>query len=262
MKQLLQISIFLLSSISILFAGEIIVGASAVPHSEILEFAKPILKKQGVDLKIVIFNDYILPNKALESKDLDANFFQHIVYLDAQNKEFKYNFVNIGAIHIEPMGIYSSSIKSLKNLAEGAKVIFSNSVADRGRALMLLQNAGLIKLQDGVDPINADFKDIISNPKKLVFTNDVDPAMLPKIYANNEADLILINTNYALSANLNPSKDALFIEGASSPYANIVVARQDNRNNPDLVKLIEVLKSLEVKKFEEDKYKGAIIPLQ
>lgn len=237
---------------------EIKIGATARPHAEILEFVKPELAKKGIDLKVIIFQDYILPNRALASKDLDANYFQHVQYLNEQIKTYGYKFVNIGDIHIEPMGIYSKKYKNITEVQEGSSIIISNSVSDRARTLMLLEKAGLLTFKSGVDKTKADFKDIAT--QKVKFKPEVDPALLSRLYTANEADLIVINTNYAIEAGINPLKDALVIEDNSSPYVNVLVAREDNAKDPALLELAKVLKSAKTKKFIIDKYKGAVVP--
>ncbi|MDP4164716.1 MAG: MetQ/NlpA family ABC transporter substrate-binding protein, partial [Bacillota bacterium] len=174
---------------------KLVVGASNVPHAEILEQAKPILEKKGIDLKIVKFQDYVLPNKALQSKELDANYFQHIPYLKSQIKDNGYDFVSAGGIHIEPIGVYSKKYKKLSDLPKGAHLIMSNSVADHGRLLSLLEAQGLIKLKEGIDKTTATVKDVVDNPKGLKFDTNYEAALLPKIYNNGEGDAVLINSN-------------------------------------------------------------------
>lgn len=240
---------------------ELVVGASNVPHAVILEQAKPILKKEGINLKIVKFQDYVLPNKALASKELDANYFQHIPYLEAQMKENGYKFENAGGIHIEPIGVYSKKYKNLDDLPKGAKIIMSSSVADHGRMLSLLQHEGLIKLKAGVDPTTAQIKDIAENPKNLKFQADVDAGMLPKVYQNNEGDAVLINTNYAIDAGLNPMKDAIALEGKESPYVNIIAVRKGDKDKKEIKELVKVLHSKEIQDFIIKKYKGAVVPV-
>ncbi|MBO9130718.1 methionine ABC transporter substrate-binding lipoprotein MetQ [Bacillus sp. 165] len=239
----------------------LVVGASNVPHAEILEKAKPLLEKKGVKLEIKKFQDYILPNKALADKELDANYFQHIPYLKSQMKENGYKFKNAGGIHIEPIGIYSKKYKSLQELPNGATVIMSNSVADHGRALTLLQAQGLIKLKDGVDTTTATVKDIAENKKELQFKTDIEAGLLPKVYENNEGDIVLINTNYAIDAGLNPLKDAIAIEGADSPYVNIIAVREGDEDKQAIQELVEVLRSKEIQDFIKEKYKGAVVPV-
>jgi D-methionine transport system substrate-binding protein len=240
---------------------KLVVGASPVPHAEILNHIKPILKKKGIDLQVKEFQDYVLPNKALATGELDANYFQHIPYLESQEKEMGYKFANVGKVHIEPIGIYSKKYKSVKDLPNGATIIMSNSVSDEGRLLGLLQQAGLIKLKTGVG-YNATFKDIVSNPKHLKLAANYDAGLLPKIYNNNEGDAVMINTNYALAAGLNPLKDAIAIESGNSPFANIVVTQEKNKNNPAIKTLVDVLQSKDVQQWILDKWKGAIVPVK
>lgn len=240
----------------------LVVGASNVPHAEILEQAKPILKAKGIDLQIKKFQDYILPNKALQSKELDANYFQHIPYLKQQIKDNGYKFVVAGKIHIEPIGVYSKKYKSLKDLPNGAHLIMSNSVADHGRLLSLLEAQGLIKLKSGIDKTTATVKDVVSNPKHLNFDTKYEPSLLPQIYKNGEGDAVLINSNYAIDAGLNPLKDSIAIEDKNSPYVNVVVVRQGDENKPAIKTLVEVLHSKAIQDFILSKYKGAVVPVK
>jgi D-methionine transport system substrate-binding protein len=232
------------------------IGASAVPHAEILEHIKPQLAKEGINLDIKVFTDYVLPNTQLDEKALDANFFQHEPYLADQNKTRNLKLVKIAAIHIEPFGIYSSKIKKLDELKDGAKVAIPNDATNGGRALALLEKAGLIKLKDGVG-ISGTVKDIVEN-KKNIKISEQEAAMLPRTLS--EVDLAAINTNFALEAKLVPTKDALLLEDKNSPYANIVVAREDNKNSEALQKLVKALQTDDVKKFINDKYQGAVVP--
>lgn len=240
---------------------KLVVGASPIPHAEILNHIKPILKKKGIDLQVQEFQDYVMPNKALAAGQIDANYFQHIPYLESQEKQNGYKFVNMGKVHIEPIGIYSKKYKSVKDLPNGATIIMSNSVSDEGRLLGLLQQAGLIKLKNGVG-YNATFKDIVSNPKHLKLQANVDAGLLPKIYKNGEGDAVMINTNYALQAGLNPLKDAITLESVNSPYANIVVTTDKNKDNPAVKTLVDVLQSKDVQQWILDKWKGAIVPVK
>jgi D-methionine transport system substrate-binding protein len=240
---------------------KLVVGASNVPHAEILEKAQPILKEKGIDLKIVKFQDYVLPNKALADKEIDANYFQHIPYLEAQKKEHGYDFVNAGGIHIEPIGVYSKKYKSLEELPDGATIIMSNSVADHGRILSMLQEKGLIKLKEGIDKTKATIKDIVENPKHLKFKADVEAGLLPQIYKNGEGDAVLINANYALDAGLDPAKDPIAVESPKdNPYVNIIAVRKGDENRKEIKTLVEVLQSKEIQDFIKKEYKGAVIP--
>jgi len=232
------------------------VGASAVPHAEILEFVKPILAKDGVDLQIVEMNDYVKPNIAVAEKELDANFFQHIPYLTKFAAEHNLALTYTAAVHIEPMGIYSKKIKNLTELPDGAKVAIPNDPTNGGRALALLEKAGIIKLKDGAG-INATIHDIVTNTKNIQIS-ELEAPQLPRVL--DDVTIAVINTNYALEAKLVPTKDALFIEQKDSPYVNILTVRKGDENRPEIQKLTKVLTSDAVKQFINEKYKGAIVP--
>jgi D-methionine transport system substrate-binding protein len=235
---------------------KLVVGASPVPHAEILKAIKPLLEAQGITLEIKEFTDYVQPNVQLSEKNLDANFFQHQPYLDDQNQKNGSDLVSVAAVHVEPFGAYSKKIKSIDELADGAKVAIPNDATNGGRALILLAKNGLIKLKDDTN-ITATQADITENKKNLKII-ELDAAMLGRQL--DEVDLALINTNYALEADLVPTKDALFIEGTDSPYANILVARPDNKDSDAIKKLVAALNSPEAKAFIEEQYKGSIIP--
>ena len=237
-------------------AGDLSVAASPVPHAEILEFVKPALAKEGVNLKVKVFTDYIQPNVQVAEKRLDANFFQHQPYLDEFNKAKGTHLVSVAAVHLEPLGAYSSKYKKLDEIKDGSTVVIPNDATNGGRALLLLDKAGLIKLKDSSN-ILSTIKDITANPKNLKF-RELEAATLPRVLT--QVDLALINTNYALEAKLNPEKDALVIEGSDSPYVNILVARPDDKNSADMQKLVAALHTPEVKAFILEKYKGAIVP--
>jgi D-methionine transport system substrate-binding protein len=232
------------------------VAATPVPHAEILEFVKPALAKEGVDLKVKVFTDYIQPNVQVAEKRLDANFFQHQPYLDEFNKAKGTSLVAVTGVHLEPLGAYSSKIKDLKDLPGGANVVIPNDATNGGRALLLLAKAGLITLKDPSN-ILSTVKDIAQNPKDLKI-RELEAATIPRVLT--QVDLALINTNYALEAKLDPSKDALVIEGNDSPYVNILVSRADNKDSDAMQKLAAALHSPEVKKFITEKYKGAVLP--
>jgi D-methionine transport system substrate-binding protein len=232
------------------------VAATAVPHAEILEFVKPQLAEQGIDLNIKVFTDYIQPNVQVAQKAMDANFFQHQPYLDEFNKGKGTDLIAVTGVHLEPLGAYSSKIKKLEDLGSGANVVVPNDATNGGRALLLLQKYGLIRLRDQSN-ILATTKDIVENPKGLKI-RELEAATIPRVLT--QVDLALINTNYALEAKLDPSKDALFIEGNDSPYVNILVARPDNKDAPAMQKLAAALHSPELKQFITEKYKGAVLP--
>ncbi|MBF8722336.1 MULTISPECIES: MetQ/NlpA family ABC transporter substrate-binding protein [Pseudomonas] len=237
-------------------AEPLTVAATPVPHAEILNFVKPQLAKEGVELKVKEFTDYIQPNVQVAEKRLDANFFQHQPYLDEFNKAKGTELVSVTGVHLEPLGAYSSKIKKLDELPSGATVVIPNDATNGGRALLLLDKAGVIKLKDNKN-ILSTVKDITGNDKNLKF-RELEAATIPRVLT--QVDLALINTNYALEAKLNPEKDALVIEGSDSPYVNILVARPDNKDSAAMKKLADALHSPEVKQFITEKYKGAVIP--
>ena len=235
---------------------KLVVAASPVPHAEILEALKPTLAKQGVDLEVKVFNDYVLPNTQVQEKQLDANFFQHIPYLDKFNKDRGTTLVVASKpVHIEPFAAYSAKFKKVAELPKGATVAIPNDPTNAGRALLLLDQGGVIKLKDRKN-LYPTKNDIAANPKDLKI-KELEAATLPRVL--NQVDLALINTNYALEAKLNPKKDGLFAE-TTSPYANLLVSRKDNVNSPAIKKLAAALTSPETKKFIESKYQGAVVP--
>ncbi|HTV84170.1 MAG TPA: MetQ/NlpA family ABC transporter substrate-binding protein [Dyella sp.] len=232
------------------------VAATAVPHAEILKQVKPILAKEGVDLQIKVFADYVQPNTQVVEKAIDLNYFQTKPFLDTFNREHNTDLVIVTGVHIEPFGAYSRKYKSIDQLPVGATVTLPNDPANEGRALLLLAKHGLITLNDPNNEL-ATPKDIVANPKNLVF-KPLEAAMLPRTL--DEVDLSLINTNYALAAGLNPIKDALLIEDKNSPYVNYLVGRPDNLHDPRVQKLAKALTSPQIKAFIEQKYKGAVLP--
>ena len=238
------------------FANETIkVGATPVPHAEILEAVKPVLAKEGYDLEIVEFNDYVQPNLATSDGQLDANYFQHLPYLESFVKERGSDLVSVAGVHIEPIAIYSHKIKDLKDLKEGSTVAIPNDPTNGGRALLLLQSAGLITLDDPKS-ITATSLDIKDNPKNLKFS-ELEAPQLPR--SLDDADISVINVNYAIGAGLNPVKDSLFIEGADSPYVNVIVANSKTKDSAKVKALIKAVQTPEIKKFIEDKYQGSVV---
>ncbi|MGY2195571.1 MetQ/NlpA family ABC transporter substrate-binding protein [Pseudomonas pergaminensis] len=235
---------------------KLVVAATPIPHAEILELVKPTLAKEGVDLEIKVFTDYVQPNVQVAEKRLDANYFQTLPYLENFNKGKGTNLVTVVGVHVEPFGGYSKKIKNISELKDGATVAIPNEGSNSGRALLLLQKAGVITLKDPTNAL-ATPKDIKDNPKHLKF-KELESALLPRVL--DQVDLDLINTNYALEAGLNPAKDALIIEDAKSPYVNFLVARPDNKDSDAIQKLAKALTSPEVKAFIEKKYNGAVVP--
>lgn len=236
-------------------ATTIVVGASPVPHADILKFVQPTLEKQGVNLKIVEFSDYVKPNLALADKELDANFFQHKPYLDEFSKSHNLKLEVLVATHLEPMGVYSQKVKKVTDVAAGGKVAIPNDPTNGGRALKVLETAGLIKVKPEAGVL-ATVADIVDNPKKLQFL-EVEAAQVPR--ALPDVDLAVINSNFALGAGLNPTKDSIAVESKDSPYANIVVVREGDHREA-LQKLKAALTTPDVKKFLETQYKGAVLP--
>ncbi len=237
-------------------AEKLSVAATPVPHAELLEFVKPVLAKEGVELEIKVFTDYVQPNAQVVDGALDANFFQHKPYLDTYNKEHKSDLVSVGLVHVEPFGAYSSKIKSIEELKEGAQVALPNDPSNGARALLLLQSQGLIKLKDP-NNLLATARDVVENPKKLRF-RELEAATLPRVLP--DVDLALINTNYALEAGLNPTADALFIEGEDSPYANLVATTAAKKDDARIQKLVKALQTEEVRDYIKSQYKGSIVP--
>jgi D-methionine transport system substrate-binding protein len=230
------------------------IGASPTPHTEILQVVKPLLEKDGYKLEIKEFEDYVIPNTALADGELDANFFQHVPYLKKMNEEKKLNLDYTVKVHIEPMGVYSSKIKDLKELKDGAVIAIPNDATNGARALRVLETAGLIKLKAGELVSKLDITENAKNFK----IQELDAPQLPRVLT--DVDAAVINTNYAIQANLNPSKDALAIESKDSPYANIIAVKAADKNAPWAQALSKALTSPEVKKFIEEKYKGNIVP--
>ena len=243
-------------------AEVITVAASAVPHAEILEQAKPILAEQGYDLQVTIFNDYVQPNEVVEAGDFDANYFQHIPYLDSFNAEKGTHLVNAGGIHYEPFGIYPGSRKSLDEVAEGDEILVPNDTSNEARALLLLQDNGLLKLKDGAG-LNATVNDITENPYNLKIT-EMEAAQIARSLP--DAAFGVINGNYALEAGLSASKDALTYEASDSEaaktYVNVIAVYEGNETSEKIQALVNALKSDEVVNFINETYDGAVIPFQ
>jgi D-methionine transport system substrate-binding protein len=229
------------------------IGATPVPHVEILEVVKPLLKLKGYDLEIVEFTDYVTPNIAVDEGELDANFFQHVPYLTQFNKNKNTNLVKTVNVHLEPMGLYSKKLKSFEDIKDGATIAVPNDPTNESRALDILVRKGLLTFNDVALKTVVDIK---TNPKNLKI-KELDAPQLPRVL--DEVDAAIINTNYALAANLNPLKDALVLESKDSPYANIVVVKSGNENKDYIKALNEAINSNEVRKFIQEKYQGSIV---
>lgn len=234
------------------------VGATAVPHAEILEMVRPLLAAEGVTLEIKVFNDYVQPNVQLFEKRLDANYFQTKPYLDEFNTARSSDLMTVAGIHVEPLGLYSKKHAKLADLPNGAEIILPNDASNTGRSLLLLQSAGLITLRKGENALQT-VADIQDNRKGVKF-REVEAATIPRILP--QVDAAVINTNYALDAGLSPRTDALSLEGADSPYINYLVARPDNKDDPRIVALGNALRSEAARTFIAQKYQGAVIPAQ
>jgi len=232
------------------------VAASPTPHAEILKQCVDILKEQGIELVVTEYSDYVMPNLAVEDGDEDANYFQHIPYLNDFNTERGTHLVNAAGVHIEPMGLYAGKTASLDAIPDGGKVAVPNDATNEGRALLLLEGQGLIKLKDSTK-LDSTVNDIAENPKNLEFV-ELEAANVP---ANlDEVDIAAINSNYALGAGLNPVEDALVIEAADSPYVNVLVVKEGNENNEAVQALVKALQSDTIKTYINDTFGGAVVP--
>ena len=237
------------------------IGATPLPHAEILKIAKELLEAQGYDLQIVEFTDYVQPNLALDSGDLDANFFQHKPYLDQFNTERGTDLISVANVHFEPLGIYAGKTASLDAIPDKAQVAVPNDATNEARALLLLEAQGLIKLKAGAD-LNATAKDIVENPKNLQI---VEIAAEQLARSLQDVDIAVINGNYAIQAGLNAATDALAKEDpasiAATTFANIIVVKNGNENDPAIQALIKAVTSPEVKTYIETTYQGAVVPV-
>lgn len=240
----------------------ITVAASQTPHSEILAEAAKILEKQGYELKVTVFDDYVQPYNVVESGEFDANYMEHVPYMEQFNKENGTHIVNAGGIHYEPFGIYPGTKKKLDDLAEGDTIAIPNDTTNEARALLLLQDNGLLTLKDGAG-LTATINDIKENPKKLKF-QELEAAQVAKV--KDEVAFVVLNGNYALEAGYSVSKDSIAYEKADSEaaktYVNIIGVKEGNENSDGIKALVKVLKSDDIKKFINDKYDGAVIPFE
>ena len=238
----------------------ITVAASATPHAEILEEAKPLLEKEGYDLEVTVFDDYVRPNEVVESGEFDANYFQHIPYLEQFNEEKGTHLVNAGGIHYEPFGIYPGTKDSLDDLADGDSIAVPNDTTNEARALLLLQDNGIITLKEGAG-LNATVKDIEENPHNVEIV-ELEAAQVARV--TGETAYVVLNGNYALEAGFSVAKDALAYEQADSEaaktYVNIIAVKEGNENSDKIKALVDVLKSDEIKDFINENYDGAVIP--
>ena len=267
MKKILAIALVALLTIVSVFAQatsetqssttKIVVGATPEPHAALLSLVVDDLAAQGITLEVKEFTDYVTPNDAVEYGEIDANYFQHIPYLESFNTEHGYHLVNAGGIHVEPIALYSSKYSSLSDIPNGAVVAIPNDPTNEGRALLLLRSAGLIKLKDNAG-LEAIPLDIVENPKNLKFS-EIEAATLPRILS--DVDAAVINGNYAIPAGLVATRDGLFVEGADSPYVNVIAVKAGNENNPAVKALVEALKSDKVKAYVAEHYKNGEVVL-
>ena len=264
MKKILSLVLVLVLSLSLLTAcgtsssksSSITIGVSSEPHATLVKLIVDDLKEEGISVKIIEFTDYVTPNSSLDDGDIDANFFQHKPYLEdfVENQGMK--LVSLGGVHIEPMALYSSSIKSIEDLEDGSEISIPNDNVNGGRALLLLEANGLITLSED-SGLDATENDIVDNPKSLKI-NPLEAAFLPRTL--DEVDAAIINGNYALEAGLNPVDDGLIIEDADSPYVNVVVVREGEEKEEKFIKLLKALQSDKVKAYIEDNYNGGVVP--
>ena len=242
--------------------GTIKVAATEVPHAEILEAAKPILAEKGWDLQVTVFSDYVQPNEVVEAGDFDCNYFQHTPYLDSFNQEKGTHLVNVGEIHYEPLGIYGGTESDLANISDGATIAVPNDTTNEARALLLLQDNGIITLKDGAG-MEATKNDIAENPHHVEII-ELEAAQVARVI--EETSFVVLNGNYALQAGLNAQTDALAYETSDSEaaktYVNVVVVKEGNEGNEGVKALVEVLKSDEISNFINEKYQGSVVPFK
>ncbi|MDE7186470.1 MAG: MetQ/NlpA family ABC transporter substrate-binding protein [Lachnospiraceae bacterium] len=242
--------------------GTITVAASATPHAEILEQAKPLLAEQGWDLEVTVFNDYVQPNQVVESGEFDANYFQHIPYLDSFNEEQGTHLVNAGGIHYEPFGIYPGTKSDLSTLEKGDVIAVPNDTTNEARALLLLQDNGILTLKDGVG-LEATVRDIVDNPNEIEI-QELEAAQVPRV--KDEVAFVVLNGNYALEAGFSVAKDAVAYEQADSEaaktYVNVIAVKEGNESNEAVTALVDVLKSDEITEYINNTYDGGVIPFK
>lgn len=253
-KSLILGGLLVIGSVS--FGGTLKVGASPVPHAEILNLIKDDLKTQNVDLEVIDFTDYVTPNLALADKEIDANYFQHVPYLEKFAQEKGLNLKSAGKVHVEPLGVFSKKYKSLEEIPQKSIIAIPSDPSNGGRALILLHNNGIIKLADPTNLYATEF-DIVENPKNLKF-KPLEAPQLPRVLPDVAA--AVINGNYAIEAGFKPTVDALVLEGEESPYANIIAVRTGDENKEDIVKLVKALQSEKVKKYILEQYNGGVVP--
>lgn len=262
MKKIILLVLSLLVALSVVGCAKaeeskvIKIGATPVPHAELLQLVKDDLKEKGIEIEIVEFTDYVKPNLALNDKELDLNFFQHVPYLESFSQEHGLDLVSLGTVHVEPLGLYSEKFTDINDIADGSLVAIPSDPVNGGRALILLQSNGLIKLSEE-SGLEATEKDIVENPKNIKF-KAIEAAQLPRVLS--DVDGAVINGNYALEAGLVPTEDAVLLEGADSPYANILVARAEDKDNEVYNEILKALQTDKVKDYILENYGGGVVP--
>ncbi|GGB01316.1 methionine ABC transporter substrate-binding protein [Macrococcus hajekii] len=241
-------------------SNKIVVAASPTPHGEIVKHAAEEMKKKGYDVEVKIVNDYKVPNKLLDEGDVDANLFQHIPYLNAEKKTHGYKIEEVGKVFTTPMGVYSKKYKKLSDIPDGAEIFVSSNPAEEGRFLSFFVNEGVIKLKEGVKIEDAKFTDVIENKKNLKFNNKQSAEFLPKTYKNGEGAAVIMNSNYAIDNGIIPHKDAIALEGKSSPFANILAVQEGHKNDKKFQDLIKVLQSDDMKAYITKEFGQDVIP--
>ena len=270
MKQLISLTILVCFAAILVACGsskdkenkKITIATSPAPHGEVLKHAKDEMKKKGYDLEIKVVNDYKVPNKLLDKGDVDANFFQHVPYLKAERDDHNYNIEEVGKVFTTPMGVYSKKYKDIKDIPKGSTIYVSNNPAEEGRFLSFFVDKGLIKIKKGVKIEDAKFEDIVENKKNLKFNNKQGAEFLPKTYKSKEGAAVIMNSNYAIDNGLTPHKDAIAIEGKSSPFANIIAVQKGHKDDEKYQTLLKVLQSEDMKKFIKKEYNEDVIPYE
>lgn len=263
-KRILILALTLVLAAGLLVSGcskkkedsKLVIGVSPAPHADIVALVVDELAAEGIIVEIREFSDYVTPNISLSDKDIDANYFQHIPYFAVENEAGKFGLEILGGIHIEPMALFSTKHASVADLPDGAEIMIPNDTTNEGRALLLIQDLGLITLKEGVAG-SATPGDIVDNPKNLKFT-ELEAALIPEAY--KDADAAVINGNYAISHGLNPVADSIAVEGSSSPYVNVIAVKEGDAKREDLQKLLKALQSDKVKTYLEETYDGAVVP--
>ena len=237
------------------------VGVTPGPHAEIMEVVQKVAAQDGLKIEIIEFSDYIQPNVALNQSEIDVNSYQHQPFLDAQVKDRGYKIETLAKTILFPMGVYSKNLTAIQQVPENSVIAIPNDPSNGGRALNILEKAGLIKLKENAG-LSATAADIVENPKNIEFDANYEPALMTQLYNNDEGDAVLINSNFAIDAGINPLEDSIAIEDSESPYVNIVAVQKGDENNAEIKALIEALKSEKVQEFILEEWGGAVVPVE